>query len=239
MTILAFHPTTNRPGTNPKTGKPWRDADEFRREAGAFARLHATTIVKPGAALIAIDNTVSASAMRRRVCDEIENAGPQPVSLVAFFCHGHKTGIQFGFRLADVEGLAKTIANNAGKEPVVALYCCDTARDRDPQRDDDLKPGVGGDGGFADELRDALCRAGAVDCRVYGHAVAAHTTKAPWVRVFEGRGSPVGWTGGPFLVERKSPLWRPWVKALQTTDLRFRFPFMSIGELHEELEAGR
>jgi hypothetical protein len=50
-------------------------------------------------------------------------------------------------------------------------------------------------------------------------------------------GSRVGGSGGFWIVEPKSELWKPWVKALKTTDLRFRFPAMTVAEIHSELIA--
>ena len=53
----------------------------------------------------------------------------------------------------------------------------------------------------------------------------------------DGNGSDFGGTGGYSVVGPKTEIWKPWVKALQTTDLRFRFPYMSIDEIHAELQA--
>jgi hypothetical protein len=83
-----------------------------------------------------------------------------------------------------------------------------------------------------------LCEAGKVHCSVVAHVNAGHATHNPRVRRFEGRGSPMGGTGGSWIVAPGSKLWKPWVRALQKTDLRLRFPLMSIGEIHRELLSG-
>jgi hypothetical protein len=116
--------------------------------------------------------------------------------------------------------------------PVVALYCCSTGAASSA----DAYAEFGGDGGFADRLRDALCVAGGVHCTVDAHTTAGHTTMNPYVRRFEGRGSRVGGVGGFDLVSPKSgDLWRRWRRALRETSLRYRFPVMSVAEIHDWL----
>lgn len=212
MTILAFAPLHNLDGKRDATGA-------FHPEAQAFAKL-------TGADVVLVDNDTPAISRREAVLDAIREHNP---GQVAFFCHGWTTGIQFGFGVQHTLLLAETITGGwAGTDPRVVLYACLTAADG-------KTPGAGGDGGFADEFRDALCRAGATWCRVDAHTTAGHTTRNPYVRRFEGQGSAVGGTGGQWIVAPKSPLWKPWVRALRETDLRYRFPSMSVAEIHAEL----
>jgi hypothetical protein len=217
--ILALAPRYNTGSKKDTTGA-------FQPEARAFLRF--VGIGDP----VLIDNRTSETDMRRQVLSALADpricTGGEPV--VAFFCHGQSRKIQFGFGLAHADLLAKAIAAGSQRARVV-LYACNAGMDV-------RGAPVGGDGGFADVLRDALCRVGCVDCVVDAHTTAGHTTRNPYVRRFEGRGSPVGGIGGSFIVQPGSALWRKWQAALRDTDLRFEFPFLSIGEIHNRLVSG-
>lgn len=216
--IIAFAPAFNTPGKHDATGA-------FQPEARAFLKHHGAT-----GGLFLISNRNTEEAMRKQVLGVLKpGAFEQYTTLtVAFFCHGRKARIQFAFDVTNVDLLAKAIAAAQGNELAnVVLYCCNTAGG----------PGVGGDGGFADSLRDALCRAGSVNCQVDAHVGKGHTTERPYVRRFEGRGSPVGGVGGYMLVSPGMKLWPKWRKALQGR-MRYDFPFLTVGEIHERLVGG-
>ena len=157
---------------------------------------------------------------------------------VAFFCHGWSSAIQL-CPAARVHELARAIrAASADTAPVVTLYACTTGSDTDaktPERGEGPHGDApGGDGGFADQLRDALCAEGAVDCIVDAHTVEGHTTRNPYVRRFAGCGVATGGVGGQWLVTPRSALWDRWVHAVKG-ELRWRFPTMMLGEIHAEL----
>lgn len=213
MTILALAPRYNTGTKRDATGA-------FQPEARAFAALHNGDVVL-------VDNkNLTSAGMRSDVLTAIRDHRP---SHIAFFCHGWKTGIQFGFGMKHLDELAEAIRGcYQGTCSIVTLYACSTGGG----------PGTGGDGGFADGLRDALCRQGDVDCFVDAHDRPGHTTRNPYVRRFEGMGSAVGGSGGYWIVSPGSTLWRPWVRALRDTDLRFRFPTMDVEQIHAELAAG-
>lgn len=185
----------------------------FRPESRAFAQHH-------GAVIRAIDLSLSEIGRRKAVYAAIDAVKP---TALAIFCHGYVSGLQLGVRRVHARELAARLSAHGCSR--VVLYACSTGGG----------PGYEGDGGFADRLRDELCRAGERECVVDAHDRAGHTTRLPYVRRFEGRGSPVGGTGGSWLVEPRSQLWRPWVLALRDTDLRFRFPLLTIAEVHLEL----
>lgn len=218
MKALIFTPDRNLGDRKDYTGA-------FRPEARAFAALHTA----PLARVVAVNVGQTATDQREQVEDAIASAGP--LELVAWFCHGFRNGLQLGHRLAHVDRLARAIAANATTSVRVALYACSTGAS--------LGNGAAGDGGFADALRDALCRAGATQCQVDAHDTAAHATRNPRVRRFRGDGSPVGGTGGGWIVAPGSELWGPWRRALQQTDLRLRFPTMTVADVHAELLARR
>ena len=211
--VIAFVPQFN-------TGRKRDATGAFQPEAKAF-------VSRNGGRIIMVDNRQTDEHMRKQVLKGLSVATLR-TSVVAFFCHGQSSKIQFGFNLKNVGELAQAINHVGHPNPIVPLYACSTAHGR-------VGPAVGGDGGFADALRDALCSHGSVDCVVDAHTTAGHTTCNPYVRRFEGRGSPVGGIGGSYIVQPGSKLWPKWRLALRETDLRFRFPLMTIGEIHATL----
>lgn len=224
---LIFAPNDNTKGRHDATGA-------FQPEARRFAAAHGcveplTLIVNKGADKASMREDVLA---RLSTCE-----GLAPLYCVAFFCHGYRRGIQLGFDNGNVARLAKAIAAVSKPDVRVPLYACDTGRDADQDRKDDLAA-FGGDGGFADQLRDALCRHGCVDCVVYAHTTPGHATRNPYVRIFPGNGSPVGGTGGSWVVAPGSSLWRAWRVKLREGNLRYEFPFMSVADVHRYLQAG-
>lgn len=221
--IIAFAPAFNTHGRHDATGAFQPEARAFLGHNGAVGDL------------FLISNRNTEDAMRKQVLGAIGGLGRTlgADSAVAFFCHGLRRKIQFGFDVRNVDQLAHGIAEATYpgmRCALVVLYCCNTAG----------VPGVGGDGGFADALRDALCRAGSTYCQVDAHTTAGHTTRNPYVRRFEGKGSPVGGVGGYMLVAPKSKLWPKWRKAMQDEHgtLRYEFPFMAVSEIHKRLLDG-
>lgn len=205
MRVLAFCPRSNSPGKKDATGA-------FIPEALAFVRLH-------GGRVAYFDNLLPPAQRFRSVLQELSQSAP--VECVAFFCHGHKNGMQIGANLRNIPTLAAAIAGVDAR--IVPLYACDAARDLDADRSDDSLPGPGGVGGYADRLSRAL----GGDISVDAHTTAGHTTWNPHVRRFP---------GGKWIVEPGSPLWRKWrAKLREDRDFRLTFPFMSIKDIHARL----
>lgn len=212
-TAAIFAPMYNSDGKRDATGA-------FQPEARAFARL-VCGAGRGEATVTLVDNRRPKPATRRAVLDAVGAVRPDRL---VFFCHGWKAGIQFGIGLEHLEELAAACS----QPPIVTLYACSTAAGA-----------TGGDGGFADALRDALCLSGAPWCRVDAHTTAGHTTRNPYVRRFDGLGSPVGGQGGQWIVAPPAAggnavLWKRWVAALRT-DFRFQFPELEISEIHRRL----
>lgn len=223
--VLAFAPTTNSPGKKDATGA-------FLPEARAFVRL-----AKPTSELVLIDNKQPFHLRRRAVLSALDAHVGSGVSSVAFFCHGFRSGLQLGFRLPHIQGLAARISQVcAGVAPVVALYCCSTGADA--EGDPLSAPGTG-ENSFADRLRDRLCMEGAVDCRVMAHTTVAHTTMNPMVVFMDGMGVPDGGVGGYAPVAPGSANWPRWRRTLRdkAATLRYRMPFMTAASIHAELTA--
>ena len=189
---------------------------EFRRQAAEWSR-------SPwgGPVVELVVASLKPEARWRLVADAL--AAHPGVEHVCFFCHGWANGLQL-VPMAHVADLARAIApKRPGPGPVVTLYACSAADG----------PHLGGDGGFADALRDALCAAGATSCVVDAHVTAGHTTRNPYVRRFVG---PLAATGGEYIVAPKSPLWRRWTRAL-TGDLRWEFPALGDDVIRARLAA--
>lgn len=224
MTALVFVPLRNT--RNQETGKLKSDAHEFRVEAQAFQRAHG----RSGEAIHIFDNELPLVARREALLSALEAVEPGALSMLACFTHGWPDGIQLGFSCAHVRGLVRELKPKCGQRLTVALYCCSTGADDDHSEADERVPGPGGDGGFADRLRDELCDA-KVRATVFAHSTAGHCTHNPRVRVFE----PHVRAGGRWLVEPGGPLWHRWLRALHGGDLRFRFPVLAQSELEREL----
>jgi hypothetical protein len=222
--ILAFVPKYNSEGKKDATGA-------FHPEAAAFKAL-----ARPGGAIYQFDNNKPMAARRKEILRVLEGCTDDYVRMpttVAFFCHGWADGIQAGFTRKTVGELARAISlATGGDNGTVPLFCCSTG---DDEQDDPLESAGFGDNSFADKLRDALCAEGETYCRVMAHSKPAHTTMNPKALFFEGMGVPDGGVGGYAPVGPKSPNWAAWKRALQKTDLRFRFSYMTPAEIHAEL----
>ena len=223
---LAICPTHNAKGKRDVTGAFLPEARAFTElraaEGGVFAEMHQ------------FDNR-AAKWRRRREVEGILDAAPYPLTHVAIFCHGYRRGLQTGHTTFSVSRLAAAIARNSTASASVALYACDTARDGDNQRNDDTKPGPGGEGGFADKLRDELLAHGMRGGHIDAHPVTAHTTKAPYVRRFyvEPEAQDLG---GDWLIAPGSAQWRVWrLKLRQDRRFRLSFPLMSTEAIRAAL----
>jgi hypothetical protein len=223
MRFVVFAPKHNTKGRSDATGA-------FQLEALGFLRHHG---VNPRE-LILVDNSSMLSTQRSHVLREINTWAlcKEPVC-IAFFCHGSRNGIQLGFKSKHIGRLASSIAALGDPGVRVALYSCDCGRDIDRERIDDLAE-HGGNGGFADLLRDALCKAGCVDCMVWAHTTAGHTSKNPHVRLFAGLGSSIGGDGGIYVVPRHWPQWKRWRAELRTP-FRWDYPLMTLARIHAQM----
>ena len=174
MRALILHPLHNSGTKRDATGA-------FIPEAKAYANVMGAT---HDTVLAGFDNRASKLARRREVEAAIRATGP--LQHVALFCHGLAKGLQTGHDLATVSTLAEALAASCGasRRLVVTLYACDAADGKGP----------GGDGGFADALRDALSERG-ITGHVDAHVTTGHTTRNPYVRRFWCDGEGAG-TGG-------------------------------------------
>lgn len=220
--VLAFVPKHNSHGKRDVTGA-------FLPEAKRFVAAAASGSV------VTIDNHLTFARRRRAVLAELGKPEHSAnLDAVAFFCHGWISGVQLGFGMRSVRQLAEGLGWVAASDfLVVPLYCCSTG---DDPEDDPLSAAGTGDGSFADKLRDNLCAEPVAYNRVVAHSTVAHTTRNPMVLFFDGMGTPDGGVGGYAPVLPSSANWGAWKRGLRgATDLRFRFPFMTVGDIHAEL----
>lgn len=197
----------------------------FRPEAKKFAQYWQTHGWIP--TIHTFDNR-HGGAERRQAVENTIWATPHPVDAVAFFCHGYTRGLQTGHTIRTLDTLASIIAMKTSGAPIVALYACSAAGT--PLKGADA---IGGDGGFADKLRDVLSAKYMKEGHVDAHKTVGHTTKNPHLRRFAMDGETEG-RGGEWLVEPGSASWRKFRAALKG-DLRFRFPMMTLEEIRAEV----
>lgn len=221
--ILCIAPSVNTPGKSDATGA-------FIPEARAYALHHG---YDPTAVVRLFDPRLSLAGRRATVNAHIR-ALRVPVHTLAFFCHGYRRGLQTGHQLEHVDELASMLRLAAKPDAWVLLYACETGRDSDEDTQDDRLPGPGGDGGFADALRDACGRQG-LQISVMGHTTAGHCTQNPNARRFV---PGDGGRGGDWYVHQADPRFRAWSRALRDpkATLRYRFATMTPGQLKDELE---
>jgi hypothetical protein len=225
---LVLYSSVNTPGINVKTGRPWRDSTHaFAPGALAFQRRMDQKLLP--ATLVGIDCSKPRPARRHQVLQAFEHAGS--VSVVAMFCHGYERGVQMGYDVEQVGELADLIERAGGgavPNPRVILYACEAG---------DSNVGPGGDGGFADALRDELCERRLTGCQVDAHTTTGHSYQNPHVRRFLGMGSPTGGSGGTWVVQPGKKMWAKWRARMADPHdpLWMDFPFMSIAQIHAEL----
>lgn len=222
MRTFVVTPKHNTPLRPSKDGSPRakKDADEFAREARRFVDHHAAV-----AREYQIPNLAPFGSRLGDLLADVEDA-EAPLGVVAIFCHGWKSGLQCGATLANAGALGAALRER-GADTII-LYACSAGRDADARHDDDLASGPGGDGGFADQLRDAS------GVTVFAHVTDGHTTRNPHVRAFRA-GERVG---GEWVVDPASPEWRAWRLALRADpSLRFEFPFMTGAQIRQRIGA--
>lgn len=233
MVKLAIAPLHNSAGKHDATGA-------FQPEARAFCALHRAP------APFLFDQSGPLAPRFRQVQRWLALQQRGSVEALAVFSHGFKSGLQIGVSVdGNIAAFAHALSVACVRAPVIALYCCDAARDDDDDSDDDKLPGPGGTGGFADKLRSELDKRG-LQATIYAHASTGHTTWNPFVRRFDSGEiagghwviEPPGKRGGEHEPPERIELWRAWCRALKTTDLRFRFPFMDGFAIDRELLGG-
>lgn len=221
--ILVVTPDRNTAGKKDFSGAFLPQALAFMKRMQQAAR---------EVAHVKIDLSKPMAARRKQLLTAI--AAQDELTTIAFFCHGLTRKLpQLGWDTKNVGELVSALttrspydARDDAHDLRVVLYACSTAQGEAP----------GGDNGFADRLRDALCASGSTFCQVDAHEGAGHTTMNPRVRRFEGHGSSNGGIGGAWIVTPGSPKYKAWARRLrEDPHFRFDFPFMTAQEIVDSL----
>lgn len=204
---------------------------EFLEQADLWRARHGGTIVT-------IEPCENIPARFRQLVQAVEEHAPE---LLAIFDHGLASRLpRLGATIANAPILAAALAR-ASTAPKVELFTCLAG--------EDLTPGPhgppGGDGGYADTLRDACVKSGATGVQVDAHGsssqlahrardLGGHTTHNPFVRRFLGP-ERKGAVGGQWLVDPASAQWFGWVKWV-SDGLGWReFPVMTAEQIEEQI----
>lgn len=229
--VLVLHPEHNSHGRNDVGGA-------FKPEAEAFCDLHGI----PHNNIYTFDNSRSYRSRAEIVLSLLEEEPRVVVGFMHGWTHGIQCGIRcnmhpkFGPRDKPIWEKFETLLSKHHNVHVL-LYACSTGND--PDDDKDTAPGSGEDS-FADVLRDDLCWEGSIWCRVVAHTTAGHTTHNPWLKFFDGKGSPYGGVGAELIFPprdrrgRFSMEWKTLKKQLET-NFRFQFPFMRVVDIHRHI----
>lgn len=196
----------------------------FRVEAARAAALYQV----PPEQVVQIDVSRPRAERLQQLLSAIERRAID-LEFLAIFCHGWRGGLQLGPYLADAPAVAAALRGRAKLDLSVALYACTTGDGEDP--DGPEGPAPGGEGGFADALRDALVAEGLIGVNVDAHTCRGHCCRNPFVRRFTG----ATLLGGGWLLAPEDPLFLAWRRRLRETDLRFRFPLMSPQAIRAEV----
>lgn len=230
LKALVLYVPTNRHGLNERTGRPWHDGDEFKREATHFACYYDATLVPIPYAKGPISKKLRLETVKSAF---EQHSKDEPFDVVAVFCHGWANGIQLGYKVSDstVDFFAELIHTHCAPNVKVELYCCSTAHDRDKDKGEEIGPGSYG--GFASELHTAMCEYG-VDpftSWVDAHFTAGHTTRNPFLVRFNDK---AGVQAGKWLVKPNSRLWPMWRKSLKG-GMRFMLAMLTTKEIEQKL----
>lgn len=133
--------------------------------------------------------------LARRRTDVLSAAKRHVYDHAAVFCHGWETGLQCGLRPGDwVELLTATDAIHR-----LTFYACSAGEG----------PGVGGEGGYADRVREALAKYLMVST-VLAHRTAGHATRNPTLAVFDTMHLD---DGGVLVAPPSDKKWKAWLNA--------------------------
>ncbi len=189
---------------------------EFRREATRYDAWFRRAFPNDSLDVRAFPHRAPVVYRCQAIVDLIEAARP---ASVAFLCHGFEQRIQPGFeRGAQFRALAHALGDAGTMR--VQLWCCSTGGG----------PGVGGDGGFADRLRDAA------EVEVFAHVGPGHVTRRPYIRYFAHHPGTGGeWLTPPPGEPGHDPATWARLRKLLTTDFRFAVSELTLDEARARL----
>lgn len=211
MNVIAFHPKHNSLFKKDVTGA-------FKPEAQAFVQKH--NYSKANIYEIDCRRKVSKFVRQNQILAELSQFEDKQLDAIAFFCHGWKKGLQFGFSNSaqDLETLSYRILKASANKIRVVLYACSCGST-------DLQ-------NFASALRDQIYNWESRPIQIDAHDRKGHCTRRPFIR----RYTEPAYSGGKWIIMPKTELWNNWVNALDETDLRFDYPFMTIQKIYNHLK---
>ena len=229
INALCVAPLYNSPGINKHTGHVWADASAvFGPEAARFSAAYGHLPI------YRYDNRNPLPTRFHDLTVALNGVANQ-LDTLAIFGHAWVKGCQAGITNANLHTFVEVCKTALAVDCTIVLYGCSAGGDADGDESDEKGKGPGGDGGFADLLRDALSEAG-LRPHVFAHTVRGHATENPYVRYFP----PGAGAGGNWVVEPGSGLWGKWGKALASSPkdrpwVRLHFPFWTNEQLEIEL----
>ena len=191
---LAVVSAVNRPGKRDATGA-------FLPEARAWTDHH------QGSALFLDGESLADGQMRDRVMDQLFRPEHAGLTQLAFFCHGFRSGIQFGFHGRQGAECLAAAVQGATERATVVLFCCSAGQWFGPE----------------------LARALGPQYAVWSHLTRGHTTRNPRLIFSRGDATEDVWQGLTWSRRRR-------LRALLRTDLRLRLGVLSPRSLREILD---
>lgn len=165
---LIIHTPDNRSGKH--------DGDEFRRQA--------KRIYREGDTLV----NIRTNRYRLRPWKKWREIGQQLMEAldtdyrydrVIFLCHGYPRKIQCGINLKNLPKMAAALSKVLVPGGDIILFCCSVSRNRWAPKRPTKK--VRKDLWLYTQKSIAQALADEIECTVYGHYTAGHTTRNPWV----------------------------------------------------------
>jgi len=136
------------------------------------------------------------------------------IDIIYFLCHGYQWGIQLGLNRRNIEEFIDVVHEYLSPDIKFIFYCCNVAKNR----------------GLCEYLTKVLIKKDFRDFRVVGHNTRGHTTKNPYVKVFD-KAHPKGY----YIIPPKSVTFKKWRKLLKT-DFRFEYPLLDIEEIRKRIQ---
>lgn len=219
MNSLILYTSTN----NPTRKKPKR-----KDATGAFipeSKRLATFLGKifPGSTIVrepVRTFRVTQEKQRDQVETILQKYGDQGLEFKAvyFFCHGYKTGIQYGYKWkSGARRLASEIVANNPAVEMVTFYCCSVCNGRD---------------NFAKWFFEYLEKnTEGREFQVFGHYTAGHTTMNEKIKIYLREFLPFIWSRNPIaeyneLVSPKQYRYLDKLMKKQKSDFRYAIPFV-------------
>lgn len=216
-------PNANSHGKHDQTGAFLPESQRFQRVWGI-----------PDDHVIFVDLSKDQGTRAAEVLSTLVKLGKgEPILNILFAGHGLRGSLP-QLRGVTAPKLAGALASVKHPSPRVYLAACSTGSGTA----EDPITGIGGDGGFADGVRDAFAMNGATDVWVTAHITAGHAFWNPEVRRFEGKGLQGAAAGGSMLVAHADRLWPKWRTRLRDDpDLRFMIHTLTAEQVRERLAA--